>query len=140
MTEDRSALRAQRRAEKKAAKKSATGYLREFCASDEGKEWLANAGQLGEALLTLFPAKVAKAGSSEPAERKPAKYELVWNYIAERGTVTDLEMFQEFKMGVAETRKVLREYMKKAEKKGEPVNISIDRTEDGEGWSCKLAG
>lgn len=130
--------KAARKTAKKAAKKAASAVVRDFLASAEGKEWATAAGDFGQALLTLFPGRPAatvKEGKSS-AQREAAKCALVFNYIAEHGTVTDLEMFQEFKVGVAETRKLIRDVTKKAEKAGETLSVFIRRTEDGEGWEA----
>lgn len=130
--------KAAKKAARKEAKKAASAVVRDFLASAEGKEWAAAAGDFGQALLTLFPGRPAgsvKEGKSS-TQREAAKSTLVFNYIAEHGTVTDLEMFQEFKVGVAETRKLIRDVTKKAEKVGETLSVFIRRTEDGEGWEA----
>lgn len=131
--------KAARKTAKKAAKKAASAVVHDFLASAEGKEWATAAGDFGQALLTLFPGRPAVASVKEgkaSAQREAAKCTLVFNYIAEHGTVTDLEMFQEFKVGVAETRKLIRDVTKKAEKAGETFSVFIRRTEDGEGWEA----
>lgn len=130
--------KAARKTAKKAAKRAASSVVRDFLASAEGKEWATAAGDFGQALLTLFPGRptaAVKEGKSS-AQREAAKCTMVFNYIAEHGTVTDLEMFQEFKVGVAETRKLIRDVTKKAEKAGETLSVFIRRTEDGEGWEA----
>lgn len=130
--------KAARKTAKKAAKKAASAVVRDFLASAEGKEWATAAGDFGQALLTLFPGRpvdAVKEGKSS-VQREAAKCTMVFNYIAEHGTVTDLEMFQEFKVGVAETRKLIRDVTKKAEKAGETLSVFIRRTEDGEGWEA----
>lgn len=130
--------KAAKKTARKAAKKAASSVVRDFLASAEGKEWATAAGDFGQALLTLFPGRPAaavKEGKSS-AQREAAKCTLVFDYIAEHGTVTDLEMFQEFKVGVAETRKFIRDVTKKAEKAGETLSVFIRRTEDGEGWEA----
>lgn len=127
--------KAARKAARKAAKKEAAGVVRHFLASDEGKEWASAAGELGTALLTLFPGRVvSERKASEP--REVARCVSVHDYIAGHGAVTDLEMFQVFKVGVAETRKLLRDYVKKMEKAGKPLEVFVRRTEDGEGWEA----
>lgn len=129
--------KAARKTAKKAAKKAASAVVRDFLASAEGKEWATAAGDFGQALLTLFPGRpVAASEGKATAQREAAKCVLVFGYIAEHGTVTDLEMFQEFKVGVAETRKLIRDVTKKAEKAGETLSVFIRRTEDGEGWEA----
>lgn len=126
--------KAARKAERKAAKKVAAGVVREFLSSAEGKEWANAAGDFGKALLTLFPGRAAVKEASGP--REVARCVTVCNYIAEHGTVTDLEMFQQFKVGVAETRKLIRDFTKKSEKAGTQLEFFIRRTEDGEGWEA----
>ena len=129
------AEKAARKAERKSAKKAAAGVVREFLYSAEGKEWVNAAGDFGKALLTLFPGRVA-AVKEASGPREVARCVTVCNYIAEHGTVTDLEMFQQFKVGVAETRKLIRDFTKKMEKSGEALSFFIRRTEDGEGWEA----
>lgn len=127
--------KAARKAERKSAKKAAADVVREFLASAEGKEWVNAAGEFGKALLTLFPGRTTAAKEAS-GPREVARCTLVCDYIAEHGTVTDLEMFQQFKVGVAETRKLIRDAVKKAEKSGKPLDVFIRRTEDGEGWEA----
>lgn len=128
--------KAARKAERKSAKKAAAGVVREFLSSAEGKEWVNAAGDFGKALLTLFPGRVTAAVKEAAGPREVARCVTVCNYIAEHGTVTDLEMFQQFKVGVAETRKLIRDFTKKMEKSGEILSFFIRRTEDGEGWEA----
>lgn len=129
--------KAARKTAKKAAKKSAASVIRNFLATTDGKAWANEAGEIGQALLTLFPGRLVAASEGKAtAQREASKCTLVFNYIAEHGTVTDLEMFQEFKVGVAETRKLIRDVTKKAEKAGEALSVFIRRTEDGEGWEA----
>lgn len=130
--------KAAKKTARKAAKKAASAVVRDFLASAEGTEWATAAGDFGQALLTLFPGRPAAAvkEGKPSAQREASKCTLVFNYIAEHGTVTDLEMFQEFKVGVAETRKLIRDVTKKAEKAGETLSFFIRRTEDGEGWEA----
>lgn len=128
--------KAARKAERKSAKKAAAGVVREFLSSAEGKEWANAAGDFGKALLTLFPGRVTAAVKKDSGPREVARCVTVCNYIAEHGTVTDLEMFQQFKVGVAETRKLIRDFTKKMEKSGEALSFFIRRTENGEGWEA----
>ena len=128
--------KAARKAERKSAKKAAAGVVREFLSSAEGKEWANAAGDFGKALLTLFPGRVTAAVKEASGPREVARCVTVCNYIADHGTVTDLEMFQQFKVGVAETRKLIRDFTKKMEKSGEALSFFIRRTEDGEGWEA----
>ena len=128
--------KAARKAERKAAKKSAASVIRNFLATTDGKAWANEAGEIGQALLTLFPGRLAAAAKESSGPREVARCITVCNYIAEHGTVTDLEMFQTFKVGVAETRKLIRDYTKKMEKSGETLSFFIRRTEDGEGWEA----